>query len=194
MIRGRFYYRHTRQALTPEQINEACYVDINRNKAVFASLRNNPKPTHHLRGKEQLLSLIRKFPEGLSVADVKDAYPSVMEDLQALREAGLVRVLSNLEAKEDVVYPDDPKAAMEVDDALKQLFRSVELPVDMLDLERELQRSGIRPATDTAARRRAAGRGLPGAKFVRKREIRKRTKLTNVHLPELFRNLNLPRT
>lgn len=33
----------TRQAFTPEQINEQCYVDVNANKAVFDSLRNNPK-------------------------------------------------------------------------------------------------------------------------------------------------------
>lgn len=33
----------TRQALTPEQINEACYVDMNANKAVFDSLAKNPK-------------------------------------------------------------------------------------------------------------------------------------------------------
>ena len=39
---------------------------------------------HDLKGKDQLLSLIRKFPEGLPVVDVKDAYPSVMEDLQVI--------------------------------------------------------------------------------------------------------------
>jgi len=33
----------TRQAFTPEQINDHCYVDMNSNKAVFDSLRNNPK-------------------------------------------------------------------------------------------------------------------------------------------------------
>lgn len=33
----------TRQAFTPELINEACYVDVNANKGVFDSLRNNPK-------------------------------------------------------------------------------------------------------------------------------------------------------
>lgn len=33
----------TRQAYTPEQINEACYVDLNANKEVFNSLRKNPK-------------------------------------------------------------------------------------------------------------------------------------------------------
>lgn len=37
---------------------------------------------HDLKGKDQLLSLIRKYPEGLPVVEVKDAYPSVLEDLQ----------------------------------------------------------------------------------------------------------------
>ena len=37
------YVLQTRQAFTPELINEACYVDVNANKAVFDSLRNNPK-------------------------------------------------------------------------------------------------------------------------------------------------------
>ncbi|CAN6311243.1 unnamed protein product, partial [Urochloa humidicola] len=66
----------TRQAFTAEQINEATYVDIHGNKAVFDSLRNNPKvhydgrrfsykSKHDLKGKDQLLVLIRKFAEGL---------------------------------------------------------------------------------------------------------------------------------
>ena len=33
----------TRQAFTAEQINDETYVDINGNKAVFESLRNNLK-------------------------------------------------------------------------------------------------------------------------------------------------------
>ena len=33
----------TRQALTPEQINEACYVDMRANKDVFDNMRKNPK-------------------------------------------------------------------------------------------------------------------------------------------------------
>ena len=37
---------------------------------------------HDLKGKDQLLVLIRKFPEGLAVVEVKDAYPNVLEDLQ----------------------------------------------------------------------------------------------------------------
>jgi transcription initiation factor TFIIE subunit beta len=39
---------------------------------------------HDLNGKDQLLYLIRKYPEGLPVVEVKDAYPTVLEDLQVI--------------------------------------------------------------------------------------------------------------
>lgn len=37
---------------------------------------------HDLKDKSQLLVLIRKFPEGIAVIDLKDSYPTVMDDLQ----------------------------------------------------------------------------------------------------------------
>lgn len=194
----------TRQALTPQQINEACYIDINGNKAVFDSLRNNHKvkydgkrfsykSKHDLKGKDQLLSLIRAFPEGLAVVDVKDAYLSVMEDLQALKVAGQVWLLSNMDSQEDIVYPNDPKVTIKVDDDLKQLFRGIELPRDMVDIEKDLHKNGMKPATNTTQRRAMAQvHGVPSKpKQKKKREISKRTKLTNAHLPELFQ-LNVP--
>ncbi|CAN6299527.1 unnamed protein product [Urochloa humidicola] len=194
----------TRQAFTAEQINETTYVDIHGNKAVFDSLRNNPKvhydgrrfsykSKHDLKGKDQLLVLIRKFAEGLPVVEVKDAYPTVLEDLQALKAAGEVWLLSNMDSQEDIVYPNDPKAKIKVDDDLKLLFREIGLPRDMVDVEKELQKSGIKPMTNTAKRRAAAQidgvKPKPKAKRKQK-EITKRTKLTNAHLPELFENLN----
>ncbi|MCH94494.1 general transcription factor IIE subunit 2-like, partial [Trifolium medium] len=83
----------TRQAFTPEQINEACYVDMGANKDVFDNLRKNPKVNYDgqrfsykakygLKDKTELLQLIRKYPEGIAVFDLKDAYPTVMEDMQ----------------------------------------------------------------------------------------------------------------
>jgi len=148
---------------------------------------------HDLKGKDQLLVLIRKFPEGLAVVEAKDAYPNVLEDLQALKATGEVWLLSNMDSQEDIVYPNDPKAKIKVDDDLKQLFREIELPRDMVDIEKELQKNGIKPMTNTAKRRAAAQiNGVkPKAKPKKKqREITKRTKLTNAHLPELFQNLN----
>lgn len=191
----------TRQAFTPEQINEACYVDINGNKAVFDSLRNNLKvhydgnrfsykSKHALKNKDQLLILIRKFPEGIAVIDLKDAYPTVMEDLQALKGAGQIWLLSNFDSQEDIAFPNDPRVPIKVDDDLKQLFRGIELPRDMLDIERDLQKNGMKPATNTAKRRAMAQvHGIaPKPKTKKKKhEISKRTKLTNAHLPELFK-------
>lgn len=63
----------------------------------------------------------------------------------------------------------------------------------MLDIEKDLQKNGMKPATNTARRRAMAYvHGIPPKpkSKKKKREISKRTKLTNAHLPELFRNLN----
>ncbi|XP_074573819.1 transcription initiation factor IIE subunit beta-like [Curcuma longa] len=193
----------TRQSFTPEEINEACYVDVNSNKALFDSLKNNTKVNydgkrfsykskHDLKGKDQLLSLIRKYAEGLPVVEVKDSYSSVLEDLQALKATGQVWLLSNMDSQEDIVYPNDPKVIIKVDDELKQLFRGIELPRDMVDIEKELHKNGMKPATNTAKRRAMAEvHGITSKpKPKKKREITRRTKLTNAHLPELFQNLN----
>ncbi|PIA31450.1 hypothetical protein AQUCO_04900029v1 [Aquilegia coerulea] len=191
----------TRQAFTAEQINEAVYVDVKGNKAVFDSLRNNLKvryegayfsykSKHDLKDKNDLLKLIRKFPEGIAVIDLKDAYPTIMEDLQAAREIWL---LSNFDSQEDIAYPNDPRVPLKVDDDLKQFFREIELPRDMIDIEKDLQKNGMKPATNTAKRRAMAQvHGIaPKSKAKKKqRDISKRTKLTNAHLPDLFRNLN----
>ncbi|KAL3498797.1 hypothetical protein ACH5RR_041529 [Cinchona calisaya] len=193
-----------RQALKPEQINQECYVDVNANKAVFDSLKKNPKvhydgerfsykSKHDLRNKDQLLVLIRKFPEGLAVIDLKDAYPTVMDDLQSLKAAGQIWLLSNFDSQEDIAYPNDPRVPIKVDDDLKQLFRGIDLPHDMIDIEKDLQKNGMKPATNTAKRRSMAEvHGIaPKPKTKKKKhEITKRTKLTNAHLPELFKNLN----
>ncbi|KAK4570878.1 hypothetical protein RGQ29_029654 [Quercus rubra] len=194
----------TRQAFTPEQINEVTYVDINANKAVFDSLRNNLKVNydgkrfsykskHDLRDKEQLLYLIRKFVWGIAVIDLKDAYPTVMEDLQALKAAGQIWLLSNFDSQEDIAYPNDPRVPIKVDDDLKQLFLGIELPRDMIDIERDLQKNGMKPATNTAQRRAISevqGMSSKPKPKKKKHEITKRTKLTNAHLPELFRHLD----
>ena len=113
--------------------------------------------------------------------------------LQALKAAGQIWLLSNFDSQEDIAYPNDPRVPIKVDDDLKLLFRGIELPRDMLDIEKDLQKNGMKPATNTAQRRaRSEVQGLSSKSKPKKKkhEITKRTKLTNAHLPELFRNLN----
>ncbi|KAK1367197.1 TFIIE beta domain-containing protein [Heracleum sosnowskyi] len=195
--------KETRQALTAEQINGACYVDVKANKDVFDRLSNNLKvyydgtrfvykPKHDLKDKTQLLKLIQNFPDGIAVADLQDAYPSVDHDLKALN-AGKIWLLSNFDSAEDIAYPYDDMG-IKVDDDMKKLFRGIELPRDMIDIEKYLQKNGMKPATNTAQRRaQAQVQGIsnkPEQKKKKKRGISKRTKLTNSHLPELFKDLS----
>ncbi|MFS7905335.1 putative transcription factor TFIIE beta subunit, DNA-binding domain, TFA2, Winged helix domain 2 [Helianthus anomalus] len=191
---------NSRQSFTAEQINEACYVDVKGSKAVFESLTNNPKVNydgsrfsykskHSVRDQKELLRLIRTFAEGIAVADLKDTYPTVMEDLQVLKAGRQIWLLSTIiDSQEEIAYPNDPRVPIKVDDELKQLFRSIKLPPDMLDIERDLQKNGMKPATNTDKRRVMAQNGniLVEPKQEKKSGFSKRTKLTNAHLPELF--------
>ncbi|CAH8275911.1 unnamed protein product [Arabidopsis lyrata] len=202
-----FCLRQGKPSYTAEQINEACYVDMTANKAVFNSLRKNPKvhydgrsrfsykATHDIKDKKQLLSFVNKSSNVIDVVDLKDAYPNVMEDLQALKASGDIFWLpSNTGSKEGIVYPNDLKYP-KIDDELKALFRDIDIPSDMLDVEKELLKIGLKPATNIAERK--AAEQLHGVsnkpkdkKKKKKQEISKRTKLTNSHIPELFQSLN----
>ncbi|GFS32433.1 transcription initiation factor TFIIE, beta subunit [Actinidia rufa] len=113
---------------------------------------------------------------------------------RALKAAGQIWLFGS-ETNEDIAYPNDPRVPIKVDDDLRQLFRGIELPRDMLDIEKDLQKNGMKPATNTAKRRAMAqvhGIGLKPKPKKKKHEITKRTKLTNAHLPELFQHLNVP--
>ncbi|XP_066357468.1 uncharacterized protein [Miscanthus floridulus] len=194
----------TRQSFTAKQVNEATYVDIHGNKAVFDSLRNNPKvlfdgtrfsykPKHVLTGRDELLGLIKKHEFGLPVEDIKDAYPSVLEDLQALKASGDVWWLSSANSQGDMAYFNDPKYKITVDNDLKELFQKTELPRDMLDIEKELKKSGEKPMTNTTKRRAlaqildAAPKTKPkGSKKKQRRLTGKSKGITNIHMPELF--------
>lgn len=192
----------TREALTAEEIYNGCYVDIHdNNNEISDSLRNNLKVSfdgkrfsykskHDLKGKDDLLRLIRRNVEGLAVVDVKDSYTSVLDDLLALKTENLVWLLSNMDSQEDIVYPNDPKALLKTDEDVKQVFRNTDLPRDFVDLEKELLKMGMKPATKTAERRAAAlVSGLPISKpkpKKRSEKFNRRSKLTNAHMPELF--------
>lgn len=123
------------------------------------------------------------------------AYIACVCYIQSLKASRHIWLLSNLDSQEDIAYPNDPKANIKVDDDLKLLFRNIELPRDMADIEKELQKNGMKPATNSAKRKAMAqvhGIIPSKPKQKKKREISKRTKLTNAHLPELFNNLDIP--
>lgn len=115
-----------------------------------------------------------------------------IQKFTGLKAAGQVWLLLNFNSQEDIAYPNDPKVPVKVDDDLKRLFRSIELLRDMIDIENDLQKSTMKASTNTMQRRLAAQiHGISQKPKLKKKkhEISKRTKLTHVHLPELFENL-----
>ncbi|KAG6543454.1 hypothetical protein Mapa_015124 [Marchantia paleacea] len=189
----------TRQSLLPEEINESCFVDVSANKELFDSLKSNVKVSfdgqrfaykskHDIKCKQELLVLIRKVPEGIPMGDLKDSYPGVISDVQELKASGDIWLLMNSDSQEDIAYPNDPRIKIKVDEDLKQLIRSIEMPREFIDVERELTKAGMKPATNTARREALKGalRTQQTQKKTKKRRETKRTKYTNAHLPELF--------
>uniref|UniRef100_A0A7N0T0K0 TFIIE beta domain-containing protein n=1 Tax=Kalanchoe fedtschenkoi TaxID=63787 RepID=A0A7N0T0K0_KALFE len=167
-LASNFILYETRKALTAEEINAETYVDMKANKAVFDSLKNNPKVLydgthfsykvmHEVKEKWELLYLVRKYPEGIAVIDLKDAYPNVEEDLQVLKTAGDIWLLCF------VVFCG--------------------------------AKNGMKPVTNTAQRRaRAQNLGLPSKPKTKtkKHEISKRTKLTNAQKSAIYLFPQLP--
>ncbi|GJV09844.1 general transcription factor IIE subunit 2-like protein [Tanacetum coccineum] len=139
---------------------------------------------HNFGGKTQLS--VKGHVDDIDVADLKDAYPTVMQDLQVYIHT------------QDIAYPnlclgeDKVEVSTNVDDGLKQLYHETELPRGMLDVERELRKIGMKPATNMAKRNKMAenchilSKTKPKEK---KKVICKRAKLTNSHLEDLLRAL-----
>lgn len=110
---------------------------------------------------------------------------------QALKASGDVWWLSSTDSQEDMAYFNDPRYKITVDNDLKDLFRKTELPRDMLDIEKELKKSGEKPVTNTTKRRALAQIAAPkpkksnGSKKQRRLTGKSRG-ITNIHMPELF--------
>eukprot|EP00850_Spirogloea_muscicola_P016948 SM000141S00892 [mRNA] locus=s141:204503:205909:+ [translate_table: standard] len=169
-----------RKAFTTQEIYSTLYVDIDKNEELQDNLKSNvkvafdgtrysykasswpqkilaPLAKHELENKEQLLKLIRQILDGTPIADIKDAYPGVLNDVQELKAAGQIWAITNTDNNEEVVYPNDPKLmGFKVEDDLKQLLRSIEHPREFVDVERELIKAGIKPVSDPARRQMMA--------------------------------------
>ncbi|CAI5465877.1 unnamed protein product [Closterium sp. Yama58-4] len=155
-----------RQGLTAEQVEAVTMVDLTTSRELQASLRANPKVAvhgntyiykakHDLAGRDDLLRLIREHKDGIPMADVRDAYSGVAQHVQELRALGQAWVLFNADSGDEVLFPNDPRITIKVDPNIRALFRRIDLPRDLTDLEKELQRCGQTPAMPAVRRLQA---------------------------------------
>ncbi|CAI5532416.1 unnamed protein product [Closterium sp. Naga37s-1] len=167
-----------RQGLTAEQVEAVTMVDVTSSRELQASLRANPKVAvhgntyiykakHELAGRDDLLRLIREHKDGIPMGDVRDSYSGVAHHVQELRALGQAWVLFNADSGDEVLFPNDPRIAIHVDPDIRALFRRIDLPRDLTDLEKELQRCGHTPAMPAVRRLQAlegamTAQALPG--------------------------------
>lgn len=185
----------TRQALTAEQLREAVQHDIEGNTDLYNQLQNNPKirinpegkyeykPEHELRNMHEVLALISRHPKGLLLKRVKDAYKGVGDDVKKLKEDKKVWCIHNTQEKDDVLFPQDPKPLISLNQDLVDFWHSTQVPEDPARVIEELQKAKLPAAPRKVARKRAV---LPPRERKRSKRAVNMATATNQHMPELF--------
>jgi len=148
-------------------------------------LRYRPRH-HHIVDKEQLLMHVRRHPSGTFWNDVSDTYKNVDADLEMLLTDKKVFAIENPDREDKVIFWNDPIVESDVlSDDILQLWKDIELPPDKLQFEDLLKKTEISPAPRKASRKREAVQKVPKE---RKSKDFKYRKITNTHMPELFRS------
>jgi transcription initiation factor TFIIE subunit beta len=150
---------------------------------------------HVLADRREMLALVQKHPDGILLDDVADAYAAAAEDAEALVAAGAAVSLVNAESREKVLYPVDDAYEVEVEEEIAGMFHAVAIPSHDPDFDAALRNVGAEPAPRRSTAPRAGdddsdeeGGGKAKKKKKKRRAVNfERMKVTNVHLPELFK-------
>ena len=132
-------------AYTAREIETATLVDVTTNKEVQENLLSNVKisfeidrysykATHSVSNKKEVLYLIRTYKDGIPFADLEDGYPEVRAHVQDLRKDGEIWMLQSTDQQREILYPNDPRVKIGVDEDIKALVGSSH---SCIGLERE---------------------------------------------------------
>jgi len=188
-------------ACTAAQLLASCGVDLGADAEVNAQVMANPKVKHDPGGggrytyratfavanKKQLLALLTSRPEGTSLKALADSYADVADDCEDLVDEGEAWAVEDSITGDRAIYPRDKAYEVEVDERIKQIWLTMEIPIEPEAFEREMERAGIpmAPRRSTFARR-VMPLDTQERKKKRKRDFSK-LHVTNVHLwDELF--------
>ena len=185
----------------PVDVPELWEMLLHNDKVAFheANRRFSYKAKHALRDRREMLALIQKFPDGILEEDVVDAYQGAANDCAALLEAGDACALTNAESRERVLYPVDESYEVAVDEDVASAFHDVVIPQHDPDWDQALRRLGIEPAPRRTHAARAHDDDDSDDEGEKKRRKKKRAvnfervKVTNAHLPELFKKPQVER-
>lgn len=164
-------------------------IDITTNPALAGHLTRNPRVVAYDNGtyaycavypdvceRKNLETLLRSRLGGVLLDDIKDAYPTVEQDIEELIENELIWKITNTETKQDVLYWHDKSLDVEIDERLRKMWHEIKMPTTDGIFAAELVSRGLAKeekkgvVTSLRSKRPAASRK------------RRRVKVTNTHL------------
>ncbi|KAK9058895.1 hypothetical protein SSX86_023739 [Deinandra increscens subsp. villosa] len=133
------------QSFTVEQVNEACNVDVIDDTLLFTSLWEHPNvhidekrfsytSNYNVRDRAELVKLLQGSPDGVRFRDLTAEYKTVKKDLQDLKDSGHIWMIRTDDLVVYPTYAGREVPPISVDDELKKLFWSIELPANMPDI------------------------------------------------------------
>jgi len=156
--------------------------------------------------REDLAAYLRQFTHGIPADELADAYEGVKADIEALIANGTLYEIKHLEKNKSILFPYLRDVDMRVDDDLRDMWHSVQMPKSMVELEARLHSAGhltdaqykgghIEKSRQMQAEiKLAAGQKLLSQAERRAKRKRYPTKLTNTHLIGQFDWLVAPGT
>lgn len=192
------FLRQLEKPATAAHIKAAIQIDIDGQLDLQQALEANPKvgidddeqyfyrPDANIKNKAQLLDFVRKAAAPVAIPEVQDAYKTVLNDVKALKDEGLIISLYSYdpELQCEILYPVDMKlVGVKVDEDVNALWHQIDIAEEDELLKAALLENGLNPAPRKAPRKAA------NANKERKKQRRKQQRLrtvTNVHMMHLF--------
>mmetsp|Transcript_26018 Transcript_26018/g.56746 ORF Transcript_26018/g.56746 Transcript_26018/m.56746 type:complete len:323 (-) Transcript_26018:1117-2085(-) len=147
-------------------------------------LRYRPK-NERIMNMGTLLNHIRDNPPGTYTEDVSDCYKGVLDDVALLQQQRSIVVIHNPEKAQDALFPLDTMN-ISVDPQLAEMFQSVDLPLNVSELQEAVQKAGLRSALANQPQKRPLPVNPKDKQKKRRQHRVNMNKVTNQHLPQLF--------
>ncbi|KAF2153515.1 hypothetical protein K461DRAFT_278323 [Myriangium duriaei CBS 260.36] len=144
------------------------------------------RPIHNVRNGEELIAYLQQqtTAQGISVKELKDGWPSAIEEIDSLERKGQLLVTRN---KKDntpkMVWSNDPSLSIHIEDDFQNYWTKTKLPSNPSDMRLELEKAGLTPTSQV----KEIVKVLPGKKEKR-RVNRKAGRSTNTHMMGILKD------
>lgn len=180
---------------TSEEILKATGVDIDNSPDIQLSLTGDASRVirekdgrwrwaskYQLRNFNHLLTLMARSSDGVNEKDLYDSYKGVKEDIKKLKKRNAVFEIKS--GAKVLLFPRDHRLDIQISDDVKELYKSVRIPEDSIEIHRYLVAEGLKETDDATGIKIAqpVSRKRPSSLKAGKRKRTRKIKLTNTHM------------